>query len=61
MHGILRLRDKITQGHKQPGWRERYDAFGTEEVIHEETPPGGATATDQAAINVFHHGDTAGA
>jgi NADH-quinone oxidoreductase subunit B len=61
MHGILRLRERIIQGHKAPGWRERYQAFGTEELIPEETPPGGATATDRAAINVFHHGDTAGA
>ena len=27
----------------------------------EETPPQGASATGSAAINVFHHGDTAGA
>ena len=32
MHGILRLRDKI-QGHAPEGWRERYDAVGTEEVL----------------------------
>src|SRR5437899_2013640 len=32
MHGILRLRDKI-QGHGRDGWRERYDAVGTEEVL----------------------------
>ena len=32
MHGILRLRDKI-QGHPPDGWRERYDAVGTEEVL----------------------------
>jgi NADH-quinone oxidoreductase subunit B len=61
MHGILRLREKIQQGHSAAGWRERYNAFGTEEIIHEETPPEGASATGSAAINVFHHGDTAGA
>jgi NADH-quinone oxidoreductase subunit B len=61
MHGILRLRERITQGHRSPGWRERYEAYGTEEVIPEETPPRGATTTDQAAINVFQHGDSAGA
>jgi NADH-quinone oxidoreductase subunit B len=61
MHGILRLREKIQQGHKAPGWRERYNAFGTEEIIQEETPPEGASATGSAAINVFHHGDTSGA
>ncbi len=32
MHGILRLRDKI-HGHSPDGWRERYDAVGTEEVL----------------------------
>jgi NADH-quinone oxidoreductase subunit B len=51
-HGILRLRDKI-QGHAVDGWRERYDAVGTEEVI------GDQTGID--AINVFGPGDTAGA
>ena len=34
MHGILRLREKI-QGHGRDGWRERYDAVGTEEVLAE--------------------------
>jgi len=31
MHGILRLR-KMIQDDPDMGWRERYDAFGTEEV-----------------------------
>jgi NADH-quinone oxidoreductase subunit B len=31
-HGILKLRDKI-QGTDREGWRERYDAVGTEEVV----------------------------
>ena len=31
-HGILRLRSQI-QGHAPDGWRERYDAEGTEEVL----------------------------
>ena len=31
-HGILRLRDKI-QSNERDGWRERYDAEGTEEVV----------------------------
>lgn len=31
-HGILRLRDKI-QHNDREGWRERYDAIGTEEVL----------------------------
>jgi NADH-quinone oxidoreductase subunit B len=52
MHGILKLRDKI-QNNPPEGWRERYDAVGTEEVL-----PGGEDASD--AINVFG-GDTAGA
>jgi NADH-quinone oxidoreductase subunit B len=54
MHGILRLRAKI-QGNAPEGWRERYDAVGTEELLP------GATDTESAAINVFKPGDTAGA
>jgi NADH-quinone oxidoreductase subunit B len=57
MHGILRLRDKI-HGHEPAGWRERYDAVGTEEVLAEAEAEGGAGA---GAINVFPGGDTAGA
>jgi NADH-quinone oxidoreductase subunit B len=54
LHGILRLRDKI-QGHKRDGWRSRYDAVGTEELL-----PG--TADLQSAdVSVFKPGDTAGA
>ena len=41
MHGILRLRDKI-QGHAPDGWRERYDAVGTEEVLPDNSAPGAA-------------------
>ncbi|PZR65688.1 MAG: NADH-quinone oxidoreductase subunit B [Solirubrobacterales bacterium] len=52
-HGILKLRDKI-QGHPPDGWRERYEAVGTEELLPE-------TDMDSAAINVFQPGDTAGA
>jgi NADH-quinone oxidoreductase subunit B len=51
MHGILRLRDRI-QGHEREGWRERYAAVGTEEVLG---------SADSAAINVYQAGDTAGA
>ena len=54
MHGILRLRDKI-QGRRRDGWRARYDAVGTEELLDAETPP------DTAAVNVLRSGDTAGA
>ncbi len=53
MHGILRLRDQI-QGHERVGWRERYDAEGTEEVLTGSSDEGGA-------VNVFPGGDTAGA
>jgi NADH-quinone oxidoreductase subunit B len=51
-HGILRLRDKV-HGHEPAGWRERYEAVGTEEILP------GAEGVD--AINVFQPGDTAGA
>ena len=57
MHGILRLRDKI-QGHPPDGWRERYDAVGTEEVL---TPEQQRRSAQDSAINVFPGGDTAGA
>jgi NADH-quinone oxidoreductase subunit B len=53
-HGILRLRDKV-QNHPPEGWRERYDAVGTEEVLAPEDEG------QSAAINVFQPGDTAGA
>ncbi len=55
LHGILRLRDKI-QGHQGEGWRRRYDAVGTEEVLPEDLETG-----ERAAINIFRPGDTAGA
>jgi NADH-quinone oxidoreductase subunit B len=54
MHGILRLRDKI-QGHGREGWRDRYDARGTEELSPEQAD------LTSAAVNVFQPGDTAGA
>ena len=54
MHGILRLRDKI-QGSAPEGWRERYAAVGTEELLPDEAP------LDSPEINVFQPGDTAGA
>jgi NADH-quinone oxidoreductase subunit B len=53
MHGILRLRDKI-QGHPVEGWRDRYEARGTEEIVPYN--PG-----DPNAANLFMPGDTAGA
>jgi NADH-quinone oxidoreductase subunit B len=54
-HGILRLRDKV-QEHEPAGWRERYGAVGTEEVLSGETG-----SDSDGAINVFPGGDTAGA
>jgi NADH-quinone oxidoreductase subunit B len=53
MHGILKLRSMIQQDPSM-GWRERYNAVGTEELV-----PG--TPADSTAVNVFPPGDTAGA
>jgi NADH-quinone oxidoreductase subunit B len=55
MHGILRLRAKV-QKDPSLGWRERYNAEGTEELLPEQA--GRATTS---AVNVFPPGDTAGA
>ena len=52
-HGILRLRDKV-HGHEPDGWRKRYDAVGTEELLAQ-------TPSDSPAINVFKPDDTGGA
>jgi NADH-quinone oxidoreductase subunit B len=46
MHGILKLR-KMIQADPDLGWRERYQATGTEEIVETE-----GTAQDSAA-NVF--------
>jgi NADH-quinone oxidoreductase subunit B len=53
MHGILKLRAMI---HDDPtmGWRDRYNAHGTEELL-DDAP------VDSPAINVFAPGDTSGA
>jgi NADH-quinone oxidoreductase subunit B len=51
-HGIIKLRAKIL-GDPPPGWRERYEAVGTEELLPGET--------DSPEIGVFRPGDTAGA
>jgi NADH-quinone oxidoreductase subunit B len=53
MHGILKLRSMI-QDDPSLGWRERYNAVGTEELVPE-------APTDSPAVNVFQPGDTAGA
>jgi len=50
MHGILKLQSKI-QGHPDEGWRERYGARGTEELLE----------TGGTAENLALPGDTAGA
>src|SRR2546421_12638564 len=50
-HGILRLRDKVL-GNPPDGWRERYGANGTEELLPGEADPG------SAQINVFRPGNT---
>ena len=53
-HGILRLRAKVL-GNPPEGWRERYDALGTEELLPE------SAATESPDVSVFKPGDTAGA
>ncbi|HWD84895.1 MAG TPA: hypothetical protein VG321_04020, partial [Solirubrobacteraceae bacterium] len=61
-HGILRLREKV-QSNEKAGWRERYDAVGTEEILSPtgRHPDDVQTDLDTADISVFKHGDTAGA
>ncbi len=49
-HGILRLRDKI-HGRPPEGWRERYDAVGTEELL-----PGGRRPRQRADQRVSSPG-----
>jgi NADH-quinone oxidoreductase subunit B len=56
MHGILRLRAQVL-GEPEQGWRDRYRARGTEEVV--DAPLPGEPGSD--AVNVFAPGDTAGA
>jgi NADH-quinone oxidoreductase subunit B len=53
MHGVLKLR-KMVQDDPDMGWRDRYGARGTEELL-----PAGEGAA--AAVNVPLEGDTAGA
>jgi len=53
VHGILKLRSKILED-PALGWRERYNAEGTEELV-----PGSVEHT--TAVNVFPTGDTSGA
>jgi NADH-quinone oxidoreductase subunit B len=57
----IAVHDKV-MGHEPEGWRERYDAIGTEELLPGATgvaaPEGGDAG---GAINVYPGGDTAGA
>jgi NADH-quinone oxidoreductase subunit B len=53
MHGILKLRSMI-QDDPTLGWRERYNAVGTEELLPD-------APTDSPAVNVYPPGDTSGA
>jgi NADH-quinone oxidoreductase subunit B len=53
VHGILKLRSKVLQD-PSLGWRDRYNAVGTEELV---TEPG----EHPSAVNVFPFGDTSGA
>jgi NADH-quinone oxidoreductase subunit B len=54
-HGILRLREKVQKTEKA-GWRERYDAVGTEEIL-----PDHLAADTGSPITIYKPGDTAGA
>ncbi len=56
MHGILKLRSMI-QDDPAMGWRDRYDARGTEEILGDPSQRPDA----DAAVNIFRPGDTAGA
>jgi NADH-quinone oxidoreductase subunit B len=53
VHGILKLRSKVLED-PTLGWRERYNASGTEELVPE-------SVEHPAAVNVFPTGDTSGA
>ena len=53
MHGVLKLRSMI-QDDPTLGWRERYNAVGTEELSPD-------APTDGPGVNVYPPGDTAGA
>jgi NADH-quinone oxidoreductase subunit B len=54
MHGILKLRSMV-QHDPSLGWRERYNAHGTEEIVP------GAEEEAPAAVNVFGAGEIPGA
>jgi NADH-quinone oxidoreductase subunit B len=56
MHGILKLRSMVQQD-PSLGWRKRYGAEQTVEVLPEDVE----RFDQEAAVNVFKPGDTAGA
>jgi NADH-quinone oxidoreductase subunit B len=56
MHGIVKLRAKVL-GQPDEGWRDRYRARGTEELVDAPLPDSPLPPAD----NVFAPGDTAGA
>ncbi len=58
MHGILKLR-KMVQDDPERGWRERYGAVGTEELL--DDGPAGEGPGQATAVNAFRPGDSAGA
>ena len=43
MHGILKLRE-LVQDDPDTGWRERYGAVGTEEIVPDAAPDTAANA-----------------
>ena len=43
MHGVLKLR-KMVQDDPDMGWRDRYGARGTEEVLSQQPRPADASA-----------------
>jgi NADH-quinone oxidoreductase subunit B len=53
VHGILKLRSKVLED-PTLGWRERYNAYGTEELVPDDAP-------HPTAVNVMPTGDTSGA
>jgi NADH-quinone oxidoreductase subunit B len=48
MHGVLKLRDLVQQ-RQEPGWRERYGAVGTEEVLPTAAADSAPGTTDRDA------------
>jgi NADH-quinone oxidoreductase subunit B len=53
VHGILKLRSKVLQD-PALGWRTRYNAVGTEELV-------GDPGAHPTGVNVFPTADTSGA